>query len=244
MGLLLAKERGEVVSLCRRMAADNLVVGTSGNVSVRRGDLIAVSPSALPYEELTPALVGVHRCDDGTPVDERLPPTTELPMHLRAYALTGANAVVHTHPVAATAVSTLVEELPNVHYLVALFGGPVRVARYATYGTQALADSMAQALAGRTGCLLANHGALTVGDTLAQAYSRTQYLEWLCDVWLRARSAGKPRLLDPAEIDVVAGKLASYGAVSPDATPGSASRSRSPGKRYGAVSPDAIPGSA
>jgi L-fuculose-phosphate aldolase len=72
------------------------------------------------------------------------------------------------------------------------------------------------------GCLLANHGALTVGGTLAQAYSRAQYLEWLCEVWLRARSAGQPRLLDPAEIDLVVGKLAGYGAVNGGATPDAA----------------------
>ncbi|HEX6683892.1 MAG TPA: class II aldolase/adducin family protein [Candidatus Limnocylindrales bacterium] len=222
MSLVLAEERHEVVAFCHRMLADNLVVGTSGNISVRRGDLIAVSPSGLAYEELTPELVGVHRCEDGVAVDATLPPTSELPMHLRAYADTGAGAVVHTHSTAATAVSTLVEELPNLHYLVAMFHGPVRVAPYATYGTQALADSMAEALAGRTGCLLGNHGALTIGDTLAQAYSRAQYLEWLCQVWLLARSAGQPRLLDPAEIDLVVGKLASYGTVSSAATPGSA----------------------
>ena len=210
-----------MVSFCRRMAADNLVVGTSGNISVRRGELVAVSPSGLAYERLTPVLVGVHRCEDGAPVEARLAPTTELPMHLRAYEVTGANAVVHTHSTAATAVSTLVDQVPNVHYLVALFGGPVRVAAYATFGTEALADSVAEALAGRAGCLLANHGVLTVGDTPAQAYSRAQYLEWLCEVWLRASSAGQPRLVDPAEIDVVVGKLAGYGAINGGATPGS-----------------------
>jgi L-fuculose-phosphate aldolase len=198
------------------MVADRLVVGTSGNISARRGDLVAVTPSGLAYEELTPELVGVHRLD-GTAVEAALPPTSELPMHLTAYAVTGANAVVHTHSTAATAVATLVDELPSVHYLVAWFGGPIRVARYATFGTGELADSMAEALAGRTGCLLGNHGTIAVGDTLRQAYAKAQYLEWLCDVWLRAKSAGEPRLLDTAEIDRVARKLASYGVT--DATP-------------------------
>lgn len=192
------------------MTADRLVVGTSGNVSARSGDLLAVTPTGLPYAELTPDLVGIHRLD-GTPVDAPLAPTSELPMHLAAYRVTGALAVVHTHSTAATAVSVLVDELPSLHYLVGLFGGPVRVARYATYGTPELADSMAEALDGRSGCLLANHGALTVGRTLAEAYDRAQYLEWLCDVWLRAASAGLPRLLPPDEIDLVTAKLSAYG---------------------------------
>ena len=174
---------------------------------MRVGDLIAVTPSGVPYDAVTAASVAV--CErDGTVVDGALPPTSELPMHVAAYALTGATAVVHTHSPAATAVSTLVDELPSLHYLVAMFGGPVRVAAYATYGTPELAANMAVAMRDRTGCLLGNHGALTVGGSLAEAYARAQYLEWLCDVWLRASAAGSPRLLPAVEIARVAEKLA------------------------------------
>jgi len=206
----LAEERRTVMSYARRMLADGLVVGTSGNLSARRDDLIAVTPTGIEYDELTPERIGVHRLDGGavyTPHE----PTSELAMHLMAYRLTGAGAVVHTHSPAATAVSTLVNELPSLHYLVAMFGGPIRVAPYATYGTPELADNMADALDGRTGCLLGNHGTITVGRTLLHAYRRAQYLEWLCDVWLRASAVGHPRLLDGAEIEKVAEKLASYG---------------------------------
>lgn len=220
----LAAERQAVVDCCRQMVADGLVLGTSGNVSVRKGDLLAVSPSGLPYDELTAELVAVLRLVDETtaePLDVRLPPTSELPMHLAAYATTGAAAVVHAHSVAATAVSTLVTELPSVHYLVALYGGPVRVAPYATYGTSELAESVANALDGRTGCLLANHGTLTVGKDIREAYARAQYLEWLCEVWLRAQAVGQPRLLGSAEVAVVAEKLSTYGATAPDAKPDS-----------------------
>ncbi len=207
---LLADDRRDIVAYACRMVADRLVVGTSGNLSVRRGDLIAVTPSGIDYDELAPSQVGVHRLD-GAPVEAPHEPTTELAMHLMAYWITGAGAVVHTHSTAATAVSTLVDELPSVHYLVGMFGGPIRVARYATYGTSELADNMAAALDGRTGCLLGNHGTITIGDSLGHAYRRAQYLEWLCDVWLRARSAGQPRLLDDAEIEKVAERLATYG---------------------------------
>jgi L-fuculose-phosphate aldolase len=207
---LLAEERYEIVAYGRRMLADGLVVGTSGNLSVRRGNLIAVTPTGVDYHELTAAQVGVYRREGG-PVDAPQPPTSELAMHLTAYRVTGAGAVVHTHSTAAVAVSTLVDELPSVHYLVGMFGGPIRVAPYATYGTPELADNMAEALDDRTGCLLGNHGTITVGDTLGHAYSRAQYLEWLCDVWLRARSVGHPRLLEDAEIEKVGELLATYG---------------------------------
>ena len=235
--MLLEQERDDVVRTCRELAAAGLVVGTSGNVSVRAGDLIAVSPSGLDYADLTAGLVGVHRLD-GTAVDAPLRPTSELPLHLAVYAATGAGAIVHTHPVAATAVSTLTDELPAIHYYVAMFGGPVPVAPYATYGTEQLARNVATALSGtalsdtglgdtglggRTGCLMANHGALTTGPDLRSALTKTRHLEWLCEVYLKALAAGHPggpRLLPADEIALVAGQLASYGQRAPDGKPG------------------------
>lgn len=211
--MLLEREREEVVRACANLAAAGLVVGTAGNVSVRAGDLVAVTPSGVDYEELSPQDVGVHRLD-GTPVEAPLAPTSELPLHLAvyaAYASAGVAAVVHTHPVAATAVSTLVDELPAIHYYVAMFGGSVRVAPYATYGTDELASNVVQAMRGRTACLMGSHGAVTTGPGLKAAYDRSAYLEWVCDVYLRAAAAGTPRLLPPGEIETVMAKLAGYG---------------------------------
>jgi L-fuculose-phosphate aldolase len=206
----LEEERRQVADHCRKMRADGLVVGTSGNVSVRSGDLTAVSPSALAHDELTPELVGVHR-RDGSPVDAPLRPTTEMPMHLAVYDRTDARAIVHTHSTSATVLSTLVDEVPPIHYLIAMFGGPVRVAPYATYGTDELAAGMIEALQGRTACLLGNHGAVTYGPTLAGAYSQAVYLEWICELYLRASAGGEPRLLPPEEIERVRRKLTTYG---------------------------------
>ena len=188
--MLLEQARDDVVRTCRELAAAGLVVGTSGNVSVRAGDLIAVSPSGLDYADLTAGLVGVHRLD-GTPVEAPLRPTSEMPLHLAVYAATGAGAIVHTHPVAATALSTLTAELPAIHYQVAMFGGPVPVAPYATYGSEELGRNVAAALSDRTACLMANHGALTTGADLRSALTGTRYLEWLCEVYLRALAAGQ-----------------------------------------------------
>ena len=219
--MLLEQARDDVVRTCRELAAAGLVVGTSGNVSVRAGDLIAVSPSGLDYADLTAGLVGVHRLD-GTPVEAPLRPTSEMPLHLAVYAATGTGAIVHTHPVAATALSTLTAELPAIHYQVAMFGGPVPVAPYATYGSEELAGNVAAALSDRTACLMANHGALTTGADLRSALTGTRYLEWLCEVYLRALAAGQasgPRLLPADEIALVAGQLAGYGQRVPDGKP-------------------------
>ena len=209
--MLLPDARAAIVATCRELAAAGLVVGTAGNVSVRQGDLVAVTPSGLRYAALTPELVGVHRLD-GTAVEAPLAPTSELPLHLAIYAARpAAGAVVHTHSPAATALSALVDEVPTVHYYAAMFGGAVRVAPYATYGTEELAGNAVRALRDRTGCLLGNHGAVTVGQDLATAHDKSVYLEWLCDVYLRAAAAGTPRLLSDAEIAAVAARLAGYG---------------------------------
>ena len=208
--MLLEREREEIVRACRKLSAAGLVVGTAGNVSVLAGDLVAVTPSGVDYAELAARDVGVHRLD-GTPVEAPLAPTSELPLHLAvygAYAGAGTAAIVHTHSVAATAVATLADELPPIHYYVAMFGGTVRVAPYATYGTDELASNAVQALRGRTACLLGSHGAVTTGQDLKTAYDRSVYLEWVCDVYLRAAAAGTPRLLPPGEIEAVAAKLA------------------------------------
>ncbi|CAM5647641.1 aldolase [Streptomyces spiroverticillatus] len=203
----------ELVDTARRSVADGLVVGTSGNVSVRVGeDLVLVTPSGVPYDRLTP--------DDVTGVDPSgrrvlggLAPTSELPLHLAVYADTDARAIVHTHAVHATAVSTLVDRLPLVHYMAAALGGQIRTAAYATYGTKELAENVRLALRDRTGCLLRNHGTLTYGATLSQAYDRTAQLEWMCRVWLTASSVPglSPSLLSETELAAAADRLRGYG---------------------------------
>ncbi|MET8490419.1 class II aldolase/adducin family protein [Streptomyces cellulosae] len=202
----------ELVATARRTVADGLVVGTSGNVSVRVGNTVLVTPSGVPYDRLTPAdVTGVDLT--GRQVLGTLVPTSELPLHLAVHRTTDARAVVHTHAVHATAVSTLVDELPAIHYMTAALGGPVRVARYATYGTPELAENTLRALDGRTGCLMRNHGTLTYGAGLAQAYDRTAQLEWMCRVWLTASSVPglTPTLLSPEQLAEAGERLRGYG---------------------------------
>ncbi|MFJ7180767.1 class II aldolase/adducin family protein [Streptomyces massasporeus] len=202
----------DLVTTARRTVSDGLVVGTSGNVSVRVGDTVLVTPSGVPYDRLAPDdVTGVDL--DGRRVLGTLVPTSELPMHLAVYRTTGALAVVHTHAVHATAVSTLVSELPLIHYMAAALGGPVRVAPYATYGTDELAENMLRALAGRSGCLLQNHGTIAHGATLDQAYDRTAQLEWMCRLWLTASSVPgpAPSLLSREQLTEVEERLRGYG---------------------------------
>jgi L-fuculose-phosphate aldolase len=197
-------DRADLVAFARRMAGDGLALGTSGNLSVRRQDTIAITPSGVPYERMSPADICLVRVADGTPLggavglglaEPGLRPSTETPMHLAVYRATGAGAIVHTHSPFVVALSTLLDELPAVHYAMADLGGIVRVAPYVRFGTLELAESAVAALAGRNAVILRNHGALTCGPDLARAYDRAATLEWLARVYWYARLAGTPQTL-------------------------------------------------
>jgi L-fuculose-phosphate aldolase len=194
--------REELVRYAVRLLADGLAVGAAGNLSVRTGDLIAITPSGVRYEELTPADICLVT-PAGDEVESAETPSSELPMHLAVYAATGAGAVVHTHSAEVVAVSATCAELPAVHYAITSLGGPVRVAAYTRFGSAGLADAAVAALDGRHAAILQNHGAICYGATLAAAYERALLLEWLARVYRLARAHGEPRILSPAELDEV-----------------------------------------
>lgn len=208
--------RRELVAYAQRMASDGLAVGTSGNLSVRAGDDLLVTPGGVAYEAMGPDDIVRVRPDgevlagDGHgPAPHRA--TSELAMHRLAYEVSRAGAVVHTHSPYATAIACVLDELPPVHYVLAGLGGRVPVVAYATFGSDELADGVARGLAGRAGVLLGNHGTLTVGADLAEAYGHAQTLEWCAALYLRARQLGEPRVLDDGEIARVAEKMRALG---------------------------------
>ncbi|MBP2703118.1 class II aldolase/adducin family protein [Microbispora sp. RL4-1S] len=194
--------RRELCEYGGRAAALGLVIGTSGNLSARDGDLVAVTPSGVALDRLRPEdcpIVGL----DGRVVDGGLKPSSETPMHLALYASTGARAIVHTHSIFATVVATTKTELPPIHYNALLLGGTVRVAPYATYGTPELAENVRLALEGRQAALMASHGGVTIGATLEQAFEATRLLEWLCEVYVRALGVGSPHVLTEEQLVAV-----------------------------------------
>src|SRR6476469_5204421 len=157
---MLEVERSDVAAACRRLAAEGLLIGTAGNVSVRAEDQVAITPTGAVLAELEPEMVSVVDAD-GRVVAGELAPTSELDLHLGVYSRYGAGAVVHTHAPMATALACVLDgELPCVHYQMLLLGGSVRIAPYATFGTPELAESVVRALEGRTAALMANHGAI------------------------------------------------------------------------------------
>jgi L-fuculose-phosphate aldolase len=199
----LQTARDQLASYCGRLVTDGLAVGAAGNMSVRVGDVVAITPSGVRYPELAPADVCVVSLA-GEEVDAPETPSSELPMHLAIYAATSAAAVVHTHSAEVIALSVSREVLPAVHYAITGLGGPVRVAAYSRFGSAGLADVAVAALAGRSAAILRNHGAICYGRTLTEAYDRALLLEWLARVYRLACSYGEPRILSQAELDEVA----------------------------------------
>lgn len=198
--MLLAQERRDIVETAKRMLDTGLVVNTSGNVSVRVDQHVAITPSGCAYATLTANDVVVVDLA-GEVLDGDLLPSSETPLHLSVYAAKPeARAIVHTHSVHATAVSTLVRELPAIHYQIITLGGPVPVAPYRTFGTPELAEAVTTAMRDRSAVLMQNHGATTIGATVDEALARTITLEWLARVYLIASQAGDPSLIDADEL--------------------------------------------
>jgi L-fuculose-phosphate aldolase len=192
--------RTALVAGARAVAESGLVVGSAGNLSVRAGDAMLITPRGSRLEAVDPAhCVEVDLATDEVAADA----SSETPLHRAVYAATDAGAIVHTHSTFATVQSTLVDELPAVHYAITAFGGPVRVAPYATFGSDELAAAVAAALDGRRAALLANHGAVVVADTVADAVDLAVQLEWLCSVSYHATLAGTPTVLDDEQLAAV-----------------------------------------
>ncbi|MEJ2866459.1 class II aldolase/adducin family protein [Actinomycetospora sp. OC33-EN08] len=194
--------RAAVADAGRAMLDDGLVTGTAGNVSVRVGDLVAVSPASMPYSAVGAEDVCVVDLD-GTVRDGPHRPSSETPLHLAVYASTDAAAVVHHHGLHSVAVSVVHDVLPALHYYVVRLGGAPRVAPYATYGTPELAASVRDALAGRSAALMQNHGAVAHGTHLEEAYDRARLVEWLCRLYSTAAPLGRPRTLTEDELAAV-----------------------------------------
>ena len=202
--------RGAVAAAARRLAAERLVLGTSGNVSARAGDAVAVSPTGARLAELAADEVAVVDLE-GNQLEGALAPTSELGLHLGIHAARGDGAVVHVHAPYATALSCVLDELPVVHYEMLRFGGAVRVAPYATFGSEELARAVHAALAGRTAALMANHGAVAAAATVDAAVELALLLEWACQVYWRAAQLGQPRTLGDDDLRAVVEQVAALG---------------------------------
>ncbi len=206
--------RRSIIDQCRAMNASGLNQGTSGNISVRFDDRMLITPSAIPYAEMTPdMIVSMPIEGDASSWEGPKKPSVEWPFHrdiLRARPEIGA--VVHTHSTFATILAIARKPIPACHYMIAAFGGhDVRVCDYARYGTQELSDNVIRALEGRSACLMANHGMIATGSSLDKAMWAAVELETIARQYYHSLLIGGPVILPEEEIAGVLKGFASYG---------------------------------
>lgn len=200
-----------IVAAMREMLGLGLSQGTSGNISVRRGEGLLITPSGVPAGDLGPDDIVAMGLDGS--VEHRLKPSSEWRFHRDILAARPeVGAVVHAHPPHATAFAICNRAVPAVHYMIAAAGGPtVPCAPYAPYGTEALSEAALAALKGRNACLLANHGLIATGPDLAKAMWLAVEVEALCRQYAIAMQVGTPTVLDDDEIMRTVERFKSYG---------------------------------
>jgi L-fuculose-phosphate aldolase len=206
--------RADIVAKARWMNASGLNQGTSGNISARADHAMLITPSATPYEAMTPGAIAAMPLEGEYGAWKGpLKPSTEWRFHLDIMkARDDVGAIVHTHSTYATVLAISRMQIPAVHYMIAAFGGStIRCAPYARYGTKELSDLALAALEGRNGCLLANHGMIAVGPTLDKAMWLAVELETLARQYYLSLALKGASILSDEEIAGVAQSFAGYG---------------------------------
>jgi L-fuculose-phosphate aldolase len=192
--------RCDIVEVGRRLYARGLISGNEGNVSVRLGDVLLVTPPGVCKGFLSPEMI-VKADLTGRPIDGQRA-STEVLMHTAVYRRRpDAAAVVHAHPPVATgfAVAGIALDQPLIAEAVVTLG-KVPVVPYGTPSTPELADNVGAAVCSAQALLMANHGALTVGDSLYRAWERMEALEQVARITVVTRLLGVTNLLPAADV--------------------------------------------
>ncbi|WFU18933.1 class II aldolase/adducin family protein [Bradyrhizobium sp. CB3481] len=205
------EKRQSIIDACLRMNATGINKGTSGNISLRHGDGMLITPTSTPYEAMKPEQIVYMHLDGNHDPGQR--PSSEWRFHRDILkARPEVNAIVHAHPPYSTMLAIMGMEIPPVHYMVAVAGGDtIRCAPYATFGTQELSEHAVRALEGRLACLLEHHGMIAVGPTLPKAMWLAVEVETLARQYHGCLQIGTPPLLSKEEIEKVRLRMTGYG---------------------------------
>ena len=209
----IKETREKVIEVSLKMLSEELTNGTAGNISIynREENLVAISPTGIPYHTLKPEDISVVDLDGN--LIEGKNPSSELEMHLIFYRnRPEINAVIHGHTKYSTAVACLRRTLPAIDYMIAVTGDKeVRCADYASYGTSALAHNCFNTMKNSRACLLANHGITTVGESISVAYNVLSQVEYISNLYLLASSVGEPVIVEDEEIFNMIERFKDYG---------------------------------
>jgi L-fuculose-phosphate aldolase len=202
--------RQQLLDTSHRLLELGLNRGTAGNASVRYGDGMLITPSALPVFEMTPESMVYLDLDSS--VEQGGTPSSEWRFHRDILAARPeVGAVIHTHATFATTIACLLKDVPPVHYMIAMAGGDnIRCTSYTLFGEQGLSDRALEALRDRKACLLGNHGMIALGTDLADALAVAVEVEFICEVYWRTLQAGEPHFLTAQQMHEVKQKFDDY----------------------------------
>ena len=213
--MILKKEREQVIEYSLKLLSEGLTNGTAGNVSIfnREKGLVAISPNGVNYSELTPEMISIVDLDGK--LIEGLKPSSELEMHMILYRnREDVNAVIHTHPVYTTVLACLRQDLPAIDYMIAVTGATkVKCAEYASYGTKELAENAYKAMGSSLAVILANHGLTTAGKDIANALNITVQVEYISNLYIKAKNIGEPIVLPDNEMNSMLERFKTYGQI-------------------------------
>lgn len=211
--MLMKKERAALIIFGKKLVTEGLTKGTGGNLSVfdRVAGTVAITPSGIDFFKIQEDDIVIVNLQ-GDVVEGTKLPSSEVSMHLKVYQTReDIDAVIHAHTTYSTALACLHEELPATHYMIAVAGESVRVADYATYGTDDLAEKAVAAMVNRKAVLLANHGILAGDSDLLNAFNIIEEVEYCSKIYCIAKSIGNPVILPDNEMELMASKFKTYG---------------------------------
>ncbi len=203
-------QKKEIIKFAKMLNDKKLSALRSGNISIRYKNGFLITPSGQKYSSLkVKDIVFVNLKGE---FNNKQKPSSEWRFHQDIYiSKTNAKAIVHTHSTNATALSTHNKKIPSFHYMVALAGGSdIKCAKYATYGTRELSKNILKALKDRFACLIANHGQITFGSSLAEAFELAEEVDNLAKQYIKALLLGRPKLLSLNEMKKVLNKSKTY----------------------------------
>lgn len=208
-----AAARRVVIDTARAMSRSGLSPGRSGNVSCRWKGGMLITPTGMAYDAIRPRDIVFVNGDGAVPGKKSRKPSSEWRFHLAAYrARPDMHAVVHTHSLYATVLACAHKPIPAFHYMVAVAGGSnIPLAPYDTFGTEALAEHVANGLAQRNACLMANHGQIAIGTSLASALELAHEVEVLAEQYAKVLTLGEANILPDEEMARVLERFKTYG---------------------------------
>ncbi|MEC8265418.1 MAG: class II aldolase/adducin family protein [Pseudomonadota bacterium] len=200
----------QIIEAYKRHLDLGLNVGSEGNISVRKNDLIYITPSGIDINKIGKKHISVISLDGFK--ENKIKPSSELDLHLMLYKNRAEiSSIVHCHSDWASTLSCLRKNIPQFHYMVAEFGGKdIKCAKYATFGTKKLAKNVIKAIKNRKGCLLANHGQICVGKNLEEASHLSIALEKISKQYFFCLLSKKFKMLTNNEMSEVLESFSDY----------------------------------